>query len=68
VTSDEDSTGAEMLPIAALFAGDYICLDYRTEKDNPAVCIWSHEESEDFAPVTYPIAKDFDTFLKMLSE
>ena len=28
LTSNEDLIGCELLPIAELFAGDYLCLDF----------------------------------------
>lgn len=66
LTDNLDLIGVEMLPIAELFAGDYICLDYRTDKNNPSICIWSHDQSAEFAPVTYPVADSFAKFLSML--
>lgn len=66
LTDNEDLIGVEVLPIAELFSGDYVCLDYREDKENPCICVWSHEESGDFAPVTYKIANTFLEFLGML--
>jgi len=66
LTDNEDLIGVEILPIAELFAGDYLCLDYRENKKNPCVCVWSHEESGDFAPVTYKVADTFSGFIGML--
>ena len=66
LTDNEDLLGMEVLPIAALFAGDYACLDFRADKENPSVCVWSHEESEEFAPVTYKVADSFTDFLSKL--
>ena len=66
LTDNEDLIGIEVLPIVELFAGDYICLDYRKNKENPSVCVWSHEESEDFAPVTYKVADTFSEFIEGL--
>ncbi|MCY8959219.1 SMI1/KNR4 family protein [Bacillus atrophaeus] len=68
IIDDEDLVGVEILPIAVLFAGDFICLDYRSNKDEPSVCVWSHEESGEFAPVTYQVANNFAEFLEMLGE
>lgn len=59
LTDNEDLVGIEVLPIAELFAGDYLCLDFRSGKDSPSVCVWSHEESEEYAPVTYKVAESF---------
>lgn len=64
--NNEDLVGVEILPIAELFAGDYVCLDYRKNKEKPSICVWSHEESEDFAPVTYKAADTFSEFIEML--
>ena len=66
LTDDEDLVGCELLPIAELFAGDYVCLDFKENKDNPCICIWSHEESGEFAPVTYKVADTFSEFVTML--
>jgi len=66
LTDNEDLLGAEVLPIASVFAGDFVCLDYRIDKDNPSVCVWSHEESGEFEPVTYNVADNFTEFLKTL--
>lgn len=43
-----------------------LCLDYRKSKEKPSICVWSHEESEDFAPVTYKVADTFSEFVEML--
>lgn len=67
LTENEDLVGYELLPIAELFAGDYICLDYRENKGNPDICIWSHEESGELEPVTYKVADTFSEFVAMLN-
>lgn len=66
LTDNEDLIGIEVLPIAELYSGDYLCLDFRTDKFSPTVCIWSHEESEDFSPVTYGVAANFTELQKLL--
>lgn len=66
LTNNEDLIGIELLPIAEVFAGDYVCLDFRLNKNQPSVCLWSHEESEEFSPVTYGIADTFASFLELL--
>lgn len=66
LTDNEDLIGIEVLPIAELFTGDYVCLDYRQNKIVPCVCIWKHEESEEFKPVTHKTADTFSEFMKML--
>lgn len=68
LTDNQDLVGIEVLPIAELYAGDYICLDFRENKDAPFVCLWSHEESGEFSPVTYRIADTFSTFIGMLKK
>ncbi len=66
LTDNEDLIGIEVLPIAELFGGDYICLDFRKDKVNPCVCVWSNEESGEFEPATYDIAGSFSEFIRML--
>ncbi|GGE59419.1 SMI1/KNR4 family protein [Priestia taiwanensis] len=66
LTDNEDLLGAEVLPIASIFAGDFVCLDFRENKDKPLVCVWSHEESGEFEPVFYKIADNFTEFLEIL--
>ncbi len=66
LTSNEDLVGIEVLPIVELFAGDYICIDFRKSLSNPSICIWEHENSGDFDPYTHKIANSFSEFLKML--
>ncbi|MED3999121.1 SMI1/KNR4 family protein [Priestia aryabhattai] len=39
IVFDENLVGTELLPIAVLFAGDFVCLDYRGSRDNPSVCV-----------------------------
>ena len=56
LTDNPKLVGDEMIPIVELFAGDLVCLDYRKSKEEPSVCVWDHEASEDFAPVTYHVA------------
>lgn len=66
LTDNLDLIGVEKLPIAVLFAGDLICLDFKETPENPSVCIWYHEESGEFDPVTKKIANSFEEFLEML--
>lgn len=68
IVSDPELVGAEIIPIAELFAGDLACLDYRENKEIPSVCVWFHEESEEYEPVTYKVADSFDEFMDMLFE
>ena len=66
LTDNEDLLGAQVLPIASIFAGDFVCLDFRENKGDPSVCVWSHEESGDFEPVLYRVADNFTEFLEIL--
>lgn len=66
LTNNEDLLGAEVIPISAVFAGDFVCLDYRVNKENPVVCVWSHEEAGEFDPVFYKIADNFTEFLEII--
>ena len=66
LTDNEDLVGLELLPIAELFAGDYLCLNLKKNQDFPTVCIWNHEESDEFMPVIYEVADSFGKFIDML--
>jgi SMI1-KNR4 cell-wall len=65
---DEEEIGSSIIPFAVLFAGDFLCLDYRDDPDAPNVCIWFHEESTEFHPVVETIAPSFDAFLAMMHD
>ena len=60
-------TPSPIIPIAALFAGDFLCLDYRGVPDPPSIVIWDHERSDDYSPVTYAIARSFTAFISMIN-
>ena len=66
LTDNPDLVGDELIPIASLFAGDYVCLDFKENKDNPSICVWDHERSDEFEPVTYKVADTFSEFVTML--
>ncbi|MCR5295233.1 MAG: SMI1/KNR4 family protein [Lachnospiraceae bacterium] len=68
LTANEDLVGVEILPIAELFGGDYVCLDYREGRSEPVVCVWSHEESGEFDPVTYEAAGSFEGVISLFSQ
>ena len=74
LTDSEDIIGMDVIPIAFLFGGDFICLDYRKEgidyreNENPIVVIWDHEESEESKPVTKKVADSITEFFDMLVE
>ena len=62
----ETQNGWYDISVVESFAGDYVCLDYRKSKEKPSICIWSHEKSGDFDPVTYKVADTFSEFVEML--
>lgn len=66
LVSDENATGIDLIPIAAMFAGDFVVLDYRENRTEPSVGIWDHEVSDDFAPKVETIAPTFSAFLSMM--
>jgi hypothetical protein len=66
LTDNEDLIGADILPIAVLFAGDFVCLDFREDRENPIVVVWNHEESAELEPVTYIVASTFSDFISMV--
>jgi hypothetical protein len=66
LVEDENSTGLDLIPIAALFAGDFLVLDYRGNRTEPSVAIWDHEQSDELAPFTIPIAESFSDLLRLL--
>lgn len=63
---DPDLVGTNVLPIAALFAGDMLCLDFREDPAAPAVVVWDHEQSEEFRPHFTPVADSLTGFLQLL--
>jgi hypothetical protein len=62
--SDEDLVGMDVIPIATLFAGDFVCLDFR-EYDEPVVSVWDHESSGDFSPQFEEVAESFAAFIAL---
>ncbi|MBA3926055.1 SMI1/KNR4 family protein [Listeria rustica] len=66
LTDNEDLVGVDLLPIAILFAGDYLCLDYRESVDAPKLCVWNHEESGELDPVVYFVANSFEELINRL--
>ena len=63
---DPDSVGVELLPVATLFGGDFICLDYREGPQNPKVCYWKREDSYEWHPSVEFVSETFEDFLGML--
>jgi len=64
---DEDIVGINVVPIAALFAGDFLCFDFRLNSIEPAVSVWNHETSDEFSPDLTEISSSFIEFLDLLS-
>ena len=62
----EDILGFELVPIAALFGGDFLCLNYIEDPENPSISIWYHEESYELEPTIEFVANSFTEFLAML--
>ena len=59
IVFDEDYVGMQLIPIAALFAGDFVCLNFTEDPDNPSMCIWYHEESYELEPAVEFVANNF---------
>ena len=66
LTDDEDADPVKYAPIGEVFGGCFFCLDYHKGPKNPGVCILDVENSGEFEPVTYPVAKSFSEFLSLL--
>ena len=66
IVFDEDLVGMQLIPIAALFGGDFLCLNYVENSENPSMCIWYHEESYELEPAIEFVANNFTEFLAML--
>ena len=64
----EDILGFELVPIAALFGGDFLCLNYIEDPENPRICIWYHEESYELELAIEFVANNFTEFLAMLQD
>ncbi|MGG3580939.1 SMI1/KNR4 family protein [Priestia megaterium] len=63
----EDLIGSELIPIAKLAWGDYLCLNFHYDKNNPPVYFLDYEESYECDSATSRIADTFQSFLSMLS-
>ena len=66
IVFDEDNVGMQLIPIAALYGGDFLCLNYVEDPDNPNICIWYHEESYELEPAIEFLANNFTEFLARL--
>ena len=64
----EDILGFELIPIVALYGGDFLCLNYLEDTENPSMCIWYHEESYEMEPAIEFVANNFTEFLAMLQD
>ena len=67
LVDDEQLVGMNVIPIAVLFGGDFLCLDYRADIKTPVVAVWDHEQSEEFQPQLATVAnsfRQFDGFLR----
>ncbi|EFI82832.1 SMI1/KNR4 family protein [Listeria grayi] len=52
--------------LAVLFAGDFLCLDFRESEEKPKTVVWNHEESNELEPVFYHVANSFDEFMNVV--
>ena len=68
IVFDEDYVGMQLIPIAALFGGDFVCRNYVKDSENPSICIWYHEESYELEPAIELVANNFAEFLDMLQD
>lgn len=68
LTDNEDLVGVELLPIASLYGGDFVCLNFKESKNNPTVCIWNHEESQELDPVIYDVSNKIDVFFDLVTK
>ena len=68
IVFDEDNVGMQLISIAALFGGDFVCLNYVEDSENPSICIWYHEESYELEPAIEFLANNFTEFLAMLQD
>ena len=68
IVFDEDYVGMQLISIATLFGGDFVCLNYLDNPENPNICIWYHEESYELEPAVEFVADNFTEFLDMLQD
>lgn len=68
IVFDEDNVGMQLIPIAALFGGDFVCLNYVEDSEKTSICIWYHEESYELEPAIEFLANNFTEFLAMLQD
>jgi len=63
---NQELVGMNVIPVAALFGGDFLCLDYRADLRSPLIAVWEHEHSDDFRPSLETVATSFSQFQEML--
>lgn len=63
---DENLVGMNVIPIAALFGGDFLCLDFRRDANRPVIAVWDHEQSDEFRPHLEFAAESFGEFTAKL--
>ncbi len=62
-----DLLGNELIPIASMFGGNFVCINYKN-RVKPNIVVWFHEESDKFSPVVKEVAVDFNSFINMLKK
>ncbi len=66
IIADGDKLGYDIIPIAALYGGDLLCYDYRENANDPELCVWDHEESDELEPITYYVCESWEALQNML--
>lgn len=61
----EDRLDEFLMPFAAVFPGDFLCFDF-SKSGEPTVVLWVHDRSQEGAPFTVRVAKNFRAFIGML--
>lgn len=65
---DDKEARMDVWPFAGLFAGDFLCLDFRKSRRSPTIAVWFHESSRDLHPDLREVTVTFDQFLKLLQQ
>lgn len=68
LTDNEDLIGVDLLPIASLFGGDFLCLNFKNDKNDPTVGVWKHDESYELEPMFFEGFASFKEFSESLVE
>ncbi len=68
LADNDDLIGMNIIPIAYLFGGDFICLDFRGNVNNPKVMLWDHNLSDELSPHVELVSNNFTNFLEKLYE